>query len=190
MLDRKLMSPERRKLLGVFAGIATVAAAPAYSGVFGFLKGAGDIRQIKMRAQRSGETINIIYWIDGKYVKPALQEISYLMRDWRNDQYMDMNPANIDNIAAVQNLLDTDEPFMLLSGYRTKGTNAMLAAKSRRVAKDSFHTKGMAADLRLQSRSMTQVAAAAQALNGGGVGRYYRSNFTHIDCGPRRTWKS
>lgn len=190
MLDRKLESPERRKLLGVFAGIATVTAAPVYPGVFGFLKGAGDIRQFKMRAQRSGETINIIYWIDGKYVKPALQEISYLMRDWRNDQYMEMNPANIDNIAAVQNLLDTDEPFMLLSGYRTPATNAMLAARSRRVAKDSYHTKGMAADLRLQSRSMTQVSAAAQALNGGGVGRYYRSNFTHIDCGPNRTWKS
>ena len=189
MLDRKLESPERRKLLGIFAGIATVTAAPVYPGIFNFLKGAGNIRQLKMRVPRSGEMIDIIYWIDGKYVKPALQEISHLMRDWRNDEFMDMDPANLDNIAAVQKVLDTDEPFTLLSGYRSKGTNAMLAARSRRVAKDSYHTKGMAADLRLQSRSMRQVAAAAQALNGGGVGRYYRSNFTHIDCGPNRTWK-
>ncbi|MEM0978218.1 MAG: DUF882 domain-containing protein [Pseudomonadota bacterium] len=190
MLNKRLASPERRKLLGAVAGIATVAAAPAYPGVFGFLKGAGNIRQIKMSAQRSGESINIIYWIEGKYVKPALEEISFLMRDWRNDKSMDMDPNNIDNIAAVQNLLETDEPFMLLSGYRTPSTNAMLAARSRRVAKDSYHTKGMAADLRLQSRSMKQVAAAAQAVNGGGVGRYYRSNFTHMDCGPIRTWRS
>ncbi|MEM9715554.1 MAG: DUF882 domain-containing protein [Pseudomonadota bacterium] len=190
MLDKRLMSPERRKLLGAFAGIATVAAAPVYSGVFGFLKGAGDIRQLKMQAQRSGEQINIVYWIDGKYVKPALQEISNLMRDWRNDEVMNMDVNNIDNIAAVQNLLETNEPFMLLSGYRTPATNRMLASKSRRVAKDSYHTKGMAADLRLQSRSMTKVAAAAQAVAGGGVGRYYRSNFTHIDCGPIRTWRS
>lgn len=190
MLDKRLASPERRKLLGAFAGIATVSAAPVYANVFGFLKGAGDIRQLRMRAQRSGEQINIIYWIDGKYVKPALEEISYLMRDWRNDEHMDMDPGNIDNIAAVQALLETDEPFMLLSGYRTPATNAMLAARSRRVAKDSYHTKGMAADLRLQSRSMKQVSAAAQALNGGGVGRYYRSNFTHIDCGPNRTWRA
>ena len=190
MLDKRLESPSRRKLLGVFAGIATVSAAPVYPGVFGFLKGSGDIRQLKMRAQRSGEEINIIYWIDGKYVKPALEEISLLMRDWRNDKHMEMDPGNIDNIAAVQRILETEEPFMLLSGYRTPSTNAMLAARSRRVAKDSFHTKGMAADLRLQSRSMTQVAAAAQALRGGGVGRYYRSNFTHIDCGPIRDWRS
>ncbi|MEO0344403.1 MAG: DUF882 domain-containing protein [Pseudomonadota bacterium] len=190
MLDKRLMSPERRKLLGAFAGIATIAAAPAYSGVFGFLKGAGNIRQIKLQAQRSGEHINIIYWIDGKYVKPALKEISMVMRDWRNDQFMEMDPNNIDNIAAVQQILETDESFMLLSGYRTPSTNAMLAARSRRVAKDSYHTKGMAADLRMQSRSMKQVAAAAQALNGGGVGRYYRANFTHIDSGPRRTWVS
>lgn len=47
---------------------------------------------------------------------------------------------------------------------------------------------GKAADLRLKSRSVAQVSRAAISCNGGGVGRYSRSNFTHMDCGPIRTW--
>ena len=28
-----------------------------------------------------------------------------------------------------------------------------------------------------------------QKCGGGGVGRYYRSGFVHLDCGPIRTWR-
>jgi uncharacterized protein YcbK (DUF882 family) len=48
--------------------------------------------------------------------------------------------------------------------------------------------KGQAADLRLKSRSVGQMAKAAAACSAGGVGRYSRSNFVHMDCGPVRTW--
>jgi len=47
---------------------------------------------------------------------------------------------------------------------------------------------GKAADLRLKSRSVGQMAAAAEACASGGVGRYSRSNFVHMDCGPVRHW--
>jgi uncharacterized protein YcbK (DUF882 family) len=29
---------------------------------------------------------------------------------------------------------------------------------------------------------------AASACEAGGVGKYSRSNFVHMDCGPIRTW--
>jgi uncharacterized protein YcbK (DUF882 family) len=48
--------------------------------------------------------------------------------------------------------------------------------------------KGQAADLRLSSRSVNQMARAASACHAGGVGRYSGSNFVHMDCGPVRTW--
>ncbi|HHX90901.1 MAG TPA: DUF882 domain-containing protein, partial [Paracoccus sp.] len=36
--------------------------------------------------------------------------------------------------------------------------------------------------------SVRQVAQAAIACSAGGVGLYSRSDFTHMDCGPVRSW--
>ncbi|WP_132546201.1 YcbK family protein [Rhodovulum euryhalinum] len=177
----------RRSLLAAFAA-TTVAAAPTFANAFGLLRGAGDIRRIRMYSGRTGESIDTIYWIEGDYIKEAVKEINHFMRDWRNDQVVSMDIRNFDIMAAAHSLMDVDEPYMLLSGYRSPQTNAMLRARSKGVAKNSLHMKGQAADLRLKSRSVSQIARAAGACNAGGVGRYSGSNFVHMDCGPVRTW--
>ncbi len=130
----------------------------------------------------------MIYWVDGKYIKDAVKEVNHFMRDWRTDQAKDMDLRTIDIMAASHNLLDVNEPYMLLSGYRSPQTNAMLRSRSRRVAKNSLHMKGQAADLRLSSRSVSQMAKAAMSCRAGGVGKYHRSNFVHMDCGVVRSW--
>ena len=188
MAIKEGVQTSRRRLLGAFAGMATVAAAPAYSNVFGFLKGAGDVRRISMYSQRTGEMMDTIYWIEGKYIPEALHEVNWFMRDWRTDETINYDPRNIDIIAAAHRLLETDEPFMMLSGYRSPQTNAMLRSRSRGVAKNALHMRGQAADLRLASRSVNQMAKAAAACRAGGVGRYSGSNFVHMDCGPVRVW--
>ena len=177
----------RRGLLGVFAA-TLVVAAPTYSNAFGVLKGAGDIRRIRMSSARTGESIDTIYWIEGEYIPEVLKEINHFMRDWRTDDVAKMDPRNMDIIAATHRLMDVSEPYMLLSGYRSPATNAMLRSKSSAVAKNSLHMKGQAADLRLKSRSVSQMAKAAKVCSGGGVGTYSRSNFVHMDCGPVRAW--
>ena len=188
MTDSKTGVLTRRGLMGIFAA-ATMVAAPTYSNAFGLLRGAGDIRRVKMYSGRSGESVDAIYWIDGKYIPEVLQEINHFMRDLRADQTVKMSPSNLDIIAATHHLLDVKEPYMLLSGYRSPATNAMLREHSRGVARNSLHMKGMAADLRLKSRSVNQMAHAALACSAGGVGQYYQSNFVHMDCGPVRTWQ-
>ena len=177
----------RRGLFGVFAA-AAIVAAPSYSNAFGLLKGAGDIRRIRMTSGRTGESIDTIYWIEGEYIPEVMKEINHFMRDWRSDETIKMDPRNMDIIAATHRLMDVNEPYMLLSGYRSPATNAALRASSRGVAKNSLHMKGQAADLRLKSRSVGQMARAAQVCSAGGVGTYSRSNFVHMDCGPVRTW--
>ncbi|CUH52145.1 YcbK family protein [Shimia marina] len=181
------MSMTRRALLGAFAA-TTLVAAPTYSKAAGFLRGGGDVRRIRMYSGRTGERIDTIYWVEGKYIKDAVKEVNAFMRDWRTNDVINIDIRTIDIMAASHNLMDASEPYMLLSGYRSPKTNAMLRSRSRGVAKNSLHMKGQAADLRLSSRSVSQMARAAAACRAGGVGRYSGSNFVHMDCGPVRTW--
>ncbi|GGC03553.1 hypothetical protein GCM10011363_20180 [Marivita lacus] len=177
----------RRALLGAFAATA-VTAAPTFANAAGFLRGGGDIRRIKMYSGRTGERIDMIYWIEGDYIADAIKEVHHFMRDWRTDDVKYIDLRTIDIMAAAHNMLDVSEPYMLLSGYRSPQTNAMLRSRSSGVAKNSLHLKGQAADLRLNSRSVSQMARAAAACQAGGVGRYSGSNFVHMDCGPVRVW--
>ncbi|MBM1814848.1 YcbK family protein [Pseudosulfitobacter pseudonitzschiae] len=177
----------RRALLGAFAA-TTVVAAPTFANAAGFLRGAGDIRRIRMYSGRTGERLDMIYWIEGEYISDAFKELNHFMRDWRTDDVVKMDLRTVDIMAAAHNLMDVNEPYMLLSGYRSPKTNAMLRSRSGGVAKNSLHMKGQAADLRLASRSVNQIAKAAAACHGGGVGRYSGSNFVHMDCGAVRTW--
>lgn len=189
MTDKTTTALTRRALLGAFAASA-VAAAPTFTSAAGFLRGSGDIRRLRMYSGRTGERIDMIYWVEGHYIKDAVKEVNHFMRDWRTDQVKSIDIRTIDIMAAAHNLMDVDEPYMLLSGYRSPKTNAMLRSRSRGVAKNSLHMKGQAADLRLSTRSVSQMARAAAACRGGGVGRYSRSNFVHMDCGTVRTWGS
>ena len=141
-----------------------------------------------MYSGRTGERIDTVYWIEGEYIREALREIAIFMRDWRNGKTLGIDTRTIDIMAASHNLLDASEPYLLLSGYRSPETNAMLRSRSSGVARNSLHLRGQAADLRLSSRSVSQIARAAASCRAGGVGRYSGSNFVHMDCGPVRSW--
>ena len=177
----------RRSILRAFAA-TSIAAAPVCANAFGLLRGAGDVRTLRMHNGRNGESLNMTYWVDGDYIRPAMEEISYFMRDWRIDSVRDIDTRTIDILAAAHRVLDVSEPYLLLSGYRSPQTNAMLRSQSSGVARNSLHMQGQAADVRLNGRSVRQIASAASAFHAGGVGRYSGSNFVHMDCGPVRSW--
>lgn len=178
----------RRSLLAAFAATC-VAAAPTYSKAAGFLRGGGDIRRLRMSNARTGEVIDLIYWVEGKYIKDALKEVNFFMRDWRQNKAAAIDTRTLDIMSAAHRMMDTDEPYMLLSGYRTPETNAYLRQRSGGVARNSLHLRGQAADLRLKSRSVNQMYNVAASFHAGGVGRYPGSNFVHMDCGTVRTWR-
>jgi peptide methionine sulfoxide reductase MsrB len=108
----------RRTLLRAFAA-TTVAAAPVMANATGFLRGAGDIRRLRMYNGRAGESLDMIYWIEGEYIRPALEEINYFFRDWRDNTVHRIDQRTIDILTASHRLMETDEPFTLLSGYRS-----------------------------------------------------------------------
>ncbi len=177
----------RRTLLRVFAA-GVVAAAPTYSNAFSLIRGAGDMRRVKMHSGRSGEAIDIVYWVEGEYIPEAFDEISYFMRDWRSGRVKLIDRRTVDIVAATQQMMDTDASFNMLSGYRTPETNRALRSASRSVARKSLHMTGQAVDLRMKGRSVRQISKAAISCHAGGVGKYSRSNFVHVDCGDVRVW--
>jgi len=179
----------RRGVLAAFAATA-LTAAPSFSNAAGFLRGGGDIRRIRMYSGRTGERLDTIYWIDGEYIGEAIREVNNFMRDWRTGTTIQIDTRTVDIMAAAHRLMEVDEPYMLLSGYRSPQTNAMLRSRSSGVARNSLHVRGQAADLRLRGRSVAQMARAAAACRAGGVGKYSGSNFVHMDCGQVRTWGS
>lgn len=179
----------RRAFLGGI-GVSLAAATPAFSAAPAILKKAGNFRALSLVNGHTAERLNCVYWIDGKYVPEALEAFNYILRDWREELVKPIDPATIDIMAATHDLLDCSEPFDVVSGYRCPKTNAMLRERGRGVAKNSYHLKGMAVDLACRARSVRQVASAARSLGAGGVGRYSRSEFTHVDSGPVRHWGS
>ncbi|MEN8658555.1 MAG: DUF882 domain-containing protein, partial [Marivita sp.] len=119
----------RRGLLAAFAA-TTITAAPTFANAAGFLRGGGDIRRIKMYSGRTGERIDMIYWIEGEYIGDAVKEVHHFMRDWRTNDVKSIDLRTIDIMAAAHNMMDVSEPYMLLSGYRSPKTNAMLRSRS------------------------------------------------------------
>ena len=183
----ELASLTRRGLLGALGATTTLLAAPrAFAAAPAVLTGAGDIRRLHLSNPRTGDSVNTVYWIEGEYIAEAKAEIDFLLRDWRENLIIDFDMKTVDILAATYRLIDTSEPISIVSAYRSPVTNAMLRRKNRGVAKDSYHTKGMAIDLQMRSRSPSQIRRAAKRLGAGGVGGY--RTFTHLDSGPVRAW--
>ena len=178
----------RRALLGGLTTLTAMAAVPAFASTPALLTGAGDVRRLSLVNNKTEEWLNTVYWADGEYIPDALEAFNHILRDWREDLAIQMDSRAIDILSATQHLLECDEPFQVVSGYRTPKTNAMLRRRSRAVAKNSYHIKGMAVDIAMRTRSVRRIWRAGLSLGAGGVGRYSRSHFVHLDSGPVRRW--
>ena len=178
----------RRKLLTLSCASLIVSASPALPTTVNIIRNQGNIRRLHMECERTRELINIIYWVDGQYIPDALAELNYFMRDAQANAYIRMDPKNFDILAATHRLLETEKPYTLLSGYRTKTTNMKLLRSGSGVAKNSLHIAGKAADVRIRGIGTKTLAKAAERCRAGGVGTYSRSRFVHVDCGDVRTW--
>lgn len=145
-------------------------------------------RRLAIERVQTGETFAGTYWRDGRYDRAALAALDWVFRDPSRDEATPMDPRLFDLLAMVAAALDSDEAFEVISGYRAPETNASRATQSRRVATDSLHMSGMAADVRLPGRESLGLARLAAELQLGGVGLYRRDGFVHLDCGPSRRW--
>ncbi|MCB9948782.1 MAG: DUF882 domain-containing protein [Rhodospirillaceae bacterium] len=135
-----------------------------------------------------GQLLSAEYYVDGWYNPDVLAQVDWLMRDWRIDETRRIDPGLLDILYTLQNELGRGEPVHIISGYRSAATNAMLRARSRNVARNSYHMRGQAADIRIPGVGLRSLRDLALDLQQGGVGYYPYSDFVHVDTGPVRDW--
>jgi uncharacterized protein YcbK (DUF882 family) len=177
--------PGRRDVLRLFPLAATLPwARRAPAGP----PRAGDAHALALRNLHTGETVDLVYRVNGRLDPRALREIDWVLRDFRTGEARPIDRRLLDLLWRLRGALDTEEPYEVISGYRSPATNAMLAREGRGVSRGSLHVRAMAIDVRIPDRPLTALRDAALGLRLGGVGYYPVSDFVHLDVGRRRFW--
>ena len=172
-----------------FLGTAGVSAAIAvFAGPSVASLALAETRSLSFVHLHTGERLDATYWADGAYVPDELTAVDQLLRDFRSGDVKPIDLSLLDRLYGLRRAMRSSAPFEVISGYRSPATNAALRRKSRAVAKNSFHMRGMAIDVRLPGRGITQLRHAALRQRAGGVGYYPDSSFIHLDVGPLRRW--
>lgn len=101
----------------------------------------------------------------------------------RGDGSIRISRALMDKLQALRTALNC--PLILNSVYRDPAHNRKVGG-----AKDSYHMKGLAADVSMANHDPEAFEAAARKVGFTGFGFYppKKGNFIHLDIGPSRTW--
>jgi len=145
-------------------------------------------RILQLHNLHTGERCESCYWSDGRYQKAELRKLDRTLRDFRTNQIITMDRALYEQLHYLQMMVGEGREFEIISGYRSPATNERLRQHSSGVAKNSYHTRGQAIDIRMPGVPLNKLHRLALSMRAGGVGYYPGSQFVHIDTGPVRHW--
>jgi uncharacterized protein YcbK (DUF882 family) len=192
MPERNQLS--RRSFIGFGAAVVACALVPSKALAAAGVKASSGLaaeRGLSFFHTHTGERLSTAYCSAGEYVGPALDDVNMLLRDFRVNKIKPIDPDLLDLLFELNGVLGTDQPFHVISGYRTAETNAMLQERGGShsgVASHSLHIEGKAIDIRVPGIKLEHLRDAAKSLKIGGVGYYPGSNFVHVDTGRVRYW--
>ena len=182
-MDTNLMI-SRRNFLKAATGTAAILAAPAALAK----PGQPGERILRLQNLHTGEKLKATYWADGQYIAEEMAALNRVLRDHRSNETYKMDQRLFDILHVLQQQVDSNGTYHVISGYRSPKTNAMLNRNSNGVAKRSLHMQGRAIDIRLPGVELKHLRKAALELKAGGVGYYQKSGFIHVDTGRTRFW--
>ena len=145
-------------------------------------------RRLKLHNLHTGEHLDEAFWANGQYLNDGINSINTLLRDHRCNQVAHMDRQLFNILIQLQDKLGYQGEIEVISGYRSAKTNEMLRQQGRNVSKNSLHLQGKAIDIRIPSFSVDDIFKSVSHLRAGGVGKYPRSQFVHIDTGRIRYW--
>jgi uncharacterized protein YcbK (DUF882 family) len=143
-------------------------------------------RQLHLVNPHTGESFSGPYRDGSGPIAGAMADLNVFLRDFHSGAATAMDIGVIDFLADLLAAVGA-ERATILSAYRTRETNEMLARTIFGVAENSQHIYARALDITLDSK-LAEAMQAARAMRRGGVGWYPHSNFIHIDSGPVRNW--
>lgn len=150
----------------------------------------GDTRTLTIYHTHTKESATITFKRDGRYDRAALEQMNWLLRDWRVNEPIKMDPRLFDTVWEAYRQVGATQPIHVVSAYRSPGTNAMLRRRSRMVAEFSQHMLGKAMDFYLPEVSIDRIREVGLQMQRGGVGWYPHAGtpFVHLDVGSVRMW--
>ena len=111
----------------------------------------------------------------GKYLSNNFKVSEFACKDGSDKVLIDSELVEI-----LQNIRDHFGTSVIInSGYRTSSYNAQVGG-----ATNSYHVKGMAADIQVSGVTPAEVAKYAEDIGVRGVGRY--KSFVHVDSRPTK----
>jgi len=151
---------------------------------------SAETRTLKLHFTHTNERAEITYKRNGRYIQEGLEQINWILRDWRRNEATEMDPAALDILWEVYQQSGSRAYIHIISAYRSPATNQMLRSRSSGVADNSQHTRGKAIDFFLPDVSPARLRELGLRRHGGGVGYYPRSGspFVHLDSGSVRHW--
>ena len=121
-----------------------------------------------LTAANNGETMTVRF-VDGVLTEASAKEARHLMRALSNDQEHDIDPRLLTLL--LQLARETGGRIDLISAFRPP---------SNRYDRN-FHTRGMAADVRLPGYYAWGMRNVARKLGVPGLGMYPTTNMIHVD---------
>ena len=160
----------------LFAPLGAVCARPSPT------------RSLSLVNTHTGEALYAEYCSDGIYQAGCLAQVNRFLRDFRSGEIHAIDPRLLDLLYRLQVLANRAATYEVISGYRSRQTNAALRRASAGVAEHSLHMDGRAIDVRMTGFHSRKLRDLALSLRSGGVAYYARSDFVHLDTGPVRSW--
>lgn len=177
----------RRDILKFGAG-ALAAASVSLNPAWAAAPAPVAAKRLAFINTHTGERFADAYFEHGAYVPDAMQAINRVMRDHRSNEVHAIDPRLLDQLSDLHDVVGANQPYQIISGYRSPATNAMLHDNSSGVATRSLHMDGRAIDIRVGGVELTHLRDAAIGMRRGGVGFYPSSDFVHVDTGRVRRW--
>ena len=124
----------RRRLLGAAAAATAVGFVDPVPAV------SFAPRSVSLYNVHTGEWLRTVYWADGHYIREAVRDINWILRDHHSDEIRPMDAGVLDLLGMLRDRLDTHDPFLVVCGYRSPTTNRRLYLHDTPAAVDLYLT--------------------------------------------------
>ena len=133
-------------------------------------KPSGALGRFTIEAANFDEQVEVVLDLaSGEVDEASYRALRHLLRCRRTGGEVPIDPRLIETLWNLAQR--TGERIVVISGYRAPGF----------AAPASYHTRGMAADIRIPGLTTLMVRDLARALGAHGIGYYPRSQFVHVD---------